>query len=57
LSTITCDRTRNPFSVLGSIVTRKADASTSDVIRQTMTEAWLGGKASVCTITAGRGLP
>jgi hypothetical protein len=49
---------RNPFSGFGSMVTRKSGVSTrSDVNWQTTTDAWLCGKASVCTMTAGRGLP
>ena len=58
LSAITCDLIRMPVSAPGSIVMRKSGASTnSDVIWQTMIEAWLSGNASDCTITAGRGLP
>ena len=46
LSAITCDVTRNPFSGLGSMVTRKSGASAnSEVSWQTTTEAWLSGKA------------
>ncbi len=57
LSTITCDRTRNPFAAFGSMVIRKSGAlDSTDVIWQITIEAWLSGNASVCTITAGRGL-
>ena len=52
LSAITCDLSRNPFSGLGSMVTRKSGASTSSEVNwQTTTEARLCGKASVCTMT------
>jgi hypothetical protein len=58
LSAITCDLSRNPFSGPGSMVTRKFGASASSEVNwQTTTEAWFSGKASVCTMTAGRGLP
>lgn len=58
LSAITCDVTRNPFSGLGTMVTRKSGASSnSDLSWQSTTAAWLSGKASVWTMTARRGLP
>src|SRR5713101_7320708 len=54
LSAITCDLSRNPFSGLGSMVTRKSGASTSsEVSWQITTAAWFSGKSSVCTMTAG----
>ena len=57
LSAITCDFTRKPFLSLGSIVTRKSGASLqSEVIWHTTTEPCAAGRASVWTITAGRGL-
>jgi hypothetical protein len=48
LSAITCDVTRNPFSGVGSTLTRKSGASTnSEVSWQTTTEAWVSGKPGV----------
>ena len=58
LSAITWERTRKPFLLVGSMVTRKSGASTiSDVIWQITTEACVSGSASVWTMTAGRGFP
>jgi hypothetical protein len=53
---ITCDLSRSPFCSVGSMVTRKSEASLhSDVIWQTMIEAYSAGSASVWMMTAGRG--
>src|SRR3546814_601705 len=58
LSAMICDRPRNPFTADGSTVTRRSGASTTVVvIWQIITEACSAGSASLCTTTAGRGLP
>ena len=57
LSTMTCERFANPFSSVGSIVTRRRGASTSvPVIGRTVTEP-SSSKRSAWTTRAGRGLP
>src|SRR3984957_11977300 len=58
LSAMICERARSPLLSLGSIAMRKSGASTrSGVSWQITTEALVSGKASVWTMTAGRGFP
>ena len=58
LSAMICERALKPFLRLGSTETRNSGAtSMSEVIWHTTTDEWSDGKASVWTITAGRGLP